>query len=76
MRTIAPRLVELLDSWGIDSLVFMTLLGFFLCLWTIKSLRRWGKLIYYKRWLLVTELVGSAVVTLIGCAFLLMRCSQ
>lgn len=73
MREFGPRIVEFVESQGINGATFIMLVGLLFALLSLKSLRTWNKMLYYQKWLLVSELLGSISVTIAGFVMLLKK---
>ncbi len=75
MRDIATTIADFLRANGIDAVMVVIPAGILFLIISIRSARRWSKLLYYEKWLLFVEFAASIAMVIAGSVLLLTRSS-
>ena len=66
LREIGPKVLHFLERNGYDPDLFILIIGILLLVLTIRSLKRWKRYLYWEKWMVTSELLGSIAVVITG----------
>ncbi len=71
MHELISQFIDFLRSHGINVDIVIVLLAVPLFIWAVRDIREWPHLVYYKKWLVVSNIAAATLMLLAGLLLLL-----